>query len=131
MKKHPFPISSLSNRIYQLAYTTIILCMAIIATAEEIQKPPKATSAKSTGTGEIKSPEALHTFLKSKPKKDELIRRLGTPTSASQNPESVTFEVRNLKSKGEASMMITISCYISDGRLTHYVRTDWDEGSRK
>jgi hypothetical protein len=112
--------------IYPIAYGSPESGKASVVTAKE-----KETREKSRGTTIIKSPEALHAFLKSKPKKDELIRRLGTPTSTSQNPESVTFEVRNLKSKGEAPMMITISCYISDGRLTHYVRTDWDEGSRK
>jgi hypothetical protein len=118
--------SSLPMKLCLIAGVAIALCLPVVIIAGEEPRQQNAPREKPRGTTVFKTDAALYAFLKSKPTKKELIRRLGPASSEPQYPESLIFEV---SIKGEKPTRII--CFITDGRLTEWAWMDGDGGSRK
>lgn len=125
LKKSLFA-NSLSIKSCLIIGMAISVCLPIAFAAGEEPTQQNAPREKSRGTTVIKTRDELRAFLKSKPTKKELIRRLGPASSEPQYPESLIFEV---SIKGEKPTRII--CFFTDGRLTEWAWMDGDGGSRK
>jgi hypothetical protein len=114
LKKSLFA-NSLSIKSCLIIGMAISVCLPFALATGEEPRQQNAPREKPRGTTVFKTDAALYAFLKSKPTKKELIRRLGPASSEPQYPESLIFEV---SIKGEKPTRII--CFITDGRMKEW-----------